>query len=67
MALYLLTDHVGIPWEDDGLRLGVETRAKMTSRFEEVLTARGVSWLKVTGSRSARLARSVDAIGTFFE
>jgi NadR type nicotinamide-nucleotide adenylyltransferase len=64
--LYLLTDHVGVPWEADGLRLGDETRASMTSRFEEVLTARGLPWRKVSGSRSARLARAVEAITPFF-
>lgn len=65
-ALYLLTDHVGVPWEHDGLRLGDETRAAMTARFEEVLVARGLPWMKVSGSRSARLAQAVDAITPFF-
>jgi len=65
-ALYLLTDHVGVPWEQDGLRLGDETRAAMTARFEEVLSARGLRWLKVSGTRSARLSQAVDAITPFF-
>jgi NadR type nicotinamide-nucleotide adenylyltransferase len=65
-ALYLLTDHVGIPWEDDGLRLGDATRASMTARFEEALSERGLPWAKVSGSRSARLAQAVDAIAPFF-
>jgi len=65
-SLYLVTDHVGIPWEADGVRLGDETRARMTARFEEVLTERGLPWIKVTGSRSARLARAVEAITPFF-
>lgn len=65
-ALYLLTDHVGIPWEDDGLRLGDATRASMTARFEEVLSERGLPWAKVSGSRSARLAQAVDAITPSF-
>ena len=65
-ALYLLTDHVGIPWEDDGLRLGDATRASMTARFEAVLSERGLPWAKVSGSRSARLAQAVDAITPFF-
>jgi len=64
-ALYLLTDHVGVPWEQDGLRLGDETRAAMTARFEEVLSARGLPWLKVSGTRSARLSQAVDAITPF--
>lgn len=65
-VLYLLTDHVGIPWAEDGLRLGDATRASMTARFEEVLSDRGLSWAKVSGSRSARLAQAVDSITPFF-
>jgi NadR type nicotinamide-nucleotide adenylyltransferase len=65
-ALYLLTDHVGVPWDQDGLRLGDETRAAMTARFEEVLSVRGLPWLKVSGTRSARLSQAVDAITPFF-
>ena len=61
-ALYVVTDHVGIPWEDDGYRLGDETRARMTARFEQVLTERGLPWIKATGSRSARLAQVVAAL-----
>ena len=61
-ALYVVTDHVGIPWEDDGYRLGDETRARMTARFEQVLTERGLPWIKVPGSRSARVAQVVTAL-----
>ena len=55
-TLYVLTDHVGIPWEDDGLRLGDETRERMTCRFEEVLSGLGLPWLKVTGGHPNRMA-----------
>ena len=65
-SLYVITDHVGIPWEADDIRVGDETRAHMTARFEEVLTERGLPWIKVTGSRSARLAQAVEAINPFF-
>jgi HTH-type transcriptional repressor of NAD biosynthesis genes len=65
-ALYLLTDHEGISWEDDGLRLGDETRAAMTKRFEEVLTARGLPWVKITGSPKERLHRAAEAISPVF-
>jgi NadR type nicotinamide-nucleotide adenylyltransferase len=65
-SVYLLTDHVGVPWERDGVRLGDETRARMTARFEEVLTERGLPWRKVTGTRSARLAQAVETIAPFF-
>lgn len=64
--LYLLTDHVGIHWEADDIRVGDQTRARMTARFEEVLAERGLPWRKVTGSRSARLAQAVEAISPFF-
>lgn len=65
-SLYIVTDHVGVPWESDGYRLGDETRARMTARFEEVLIERGLPWIKVSGSRSARLAQAVEAISPFF-
>jgi NadR type nicotinamide-nucleotide adenylyltransferase len=65
-SLYVVTDHVGVPWEQDGIRLGDDTRAHMTARFEEILTERGLPWIKVTGSRSARLAQAVEAITPFF-
>ena len=61
-ALYVVTDHVGIPWEDDRYRLGDETRARKTARFEQVLTERRLPWIKATGSRSARLALVVAAL-----
>jgi NadR type nicotinamide-nucleotide adenylyltransferase len=65
-SLYIVTDHIGVPWEQDEIRLGDDTRARMTARFEEVLTERGLPWIKVTGSRSARLAQAVEAITPFF-
>jgi HTH-type transcriptional repressor of NAD biosynthesis genes len=66
-VLYLLTDHAGIPWEDDGLRLGDETRAAMTQRFEDVLSARGLPWMKVTGSQKGRLHQAVEGIRSHVE
>jgi HTH-type transcriptional regulator, transcriptional repressor of NAD biosynthesis genes len=60
-ALYLLTDHVGVPFEQDGWRDGEHRRAWMTARFEELLAARGVPWLKVTGTREERLSAAVAA------
>lgn len=64
--LYIVTDHVGVPWQRDDIRLGDETRARMTARFEQVLEERGLPWIEVTGSRSARLAQAVDAITPLF-
>ncbi|MFC4857433.1 AAA family ATPase [Actinophytocola glycyrrhizae] len=60
-ALYLLTDHVGVPFEQDGWRDGEHRREWMTGRFSELLSARGVPWVKVTGDREERLSRAVAA------
>jgi HTH-type transcriptional regulator, transcriptional repressor of NAD biosynthesis genes len=58
--LYLLTDHAGVPFEDDGLRDGEHVRAWMTGRFREVLD--GLPVVELTGSREARLATAVQAV-----
>jgi HTH-type transcriptional repressor of NAD biosynthesis genes len=58
-ALYLLTDHVGVPFEQDGWRDGEHRREWMTARFEELLADRGVPWVKLTGSRDERLVEAV--------
>ena len=58
-ALYLLTDHVGEPFEQDGWRDGEHRREWMTGRFEELLADRGVPWVKLTGSPAERLAAAV--------
>lgn len=57
-TLYVLTDHDGVPFEDDGWRDGAHLRAWMTERFEEELTRRALPWIKVTGTRTARLAQT---------
>jgi HTH-type transcriptional regulator, transcriptional repressor of NAD biosynthesis genes len=58
--LYLLTDHVGVPFEDDGLRDGEQVRAWMTGRFREVLA--GLPVVELTGSREARRATAIGAV-----
>jgi HTH-type transcriptional regulator, transcriptional repressor of NAD biosynthesis genes len=58
-ALYLLTDHAGVPFEQDGWRDGEHRREWMTARFEELLAARDVPWVKLTGTRAARLSQAV--------
>jgi HTH-type transcriptional regulator, transcriptional repressor of NAD biosynthesis genes len=57
--LYLLTDHVGVPFEDDGLRDGEHLRTWMTGRFREVLAGRPV--VELTGPHSDRLATALAA------
>jgi HTH-type transcriptional regulator, transcriptional repressor of NAD biosynthesis genes len=64
--VYLLTDHVGVPWQDDGLREGdLDVRAAMTGWFADAMTATGHSWVLLTGTveQRVRLAiRTIDPI-----
>lgn len=60
--LYLLTDHAGVPFEDDGLRDGPQLRPWMTGRFREELARTGKRFLVVGGDREARLATAVAAV-----
>ncbi|GAA1690330.1 nicotinamide-nucleotide adenylyltransferase [Glycomyces endophyticus] len=63
--LYLLTDHEGVPFEDDGLRDGEHLRPWMTGRFQEELERTGRRHVRLHGSREARLdqaLRAVDAL-----
>jgi HTH-type transcriptional repressor of NAD biosynthesis genes len=54
--IYLVTDHVGVPWHDDGLREGdLGVRAAMTDWFTAELTAAGHSWALLTGSAEQRI------------
>ncbi|WP_148713827.1 AAA family ATPase [Chitinolyticbacter meiyuanensis] len=60
--LYLLTDHAGVPFEDDGLRDGETLRPWMTQRFADVLAAQPVPWLRLVGDRQTRLAQALAAV-----
>ncbi len=58
--LFVLCD-TDIPWEEDEIRLGSETRAAMHERFVEVLTSERMEpWVLVSGTVEERMA-SVDA------
>ncbi|MGH3415930.1 MAG: AAA family ATPase [Actinocrinis sp.] len=61
-ALYVLTDHRGVGFDDDGFRDGEHLRPWMTDRFREVLGGAGVRWIEVDGDRAARLERALAAI-----
>jgi len=62
-AVYLLTDHRGVPWLDDGMREGdLAVRAAMTDWFADALTAAGRSWVLLTGSPSERLELAVATV-----
>ncbi|WP_395307493.1 ATP-binding protein [Mycobacterium sp. AMU20-3851] len=62
-AVYLLTDHEGVPWQDDGMREGdLAVRAAMTGWFAEALTAAGHSWVLLTGTLDERVDVAVRTI-----
>jgi nicotinamide riboside kinase len=58
-AVYLLTDHVGVPFVQDGWRDGEHVRAAMTGWFVDELVASGQSWALLTGSHEERLDLAV--------
>ncbi|MQM24064.1 AAA family ATPase [Glycomyces albidus] len=60
--LYLLTDHDGVPFDDDGLRDGEHLRPWMTARFEQELRRTGRRYVKLRGSREHRLEQAVRAV-----
>ncbi|MCX4968492.1 AAA family ATPase [Streptomyces sp. NBC_00654] len=60
--LWLLTDHGGVAFEDDGLRDGEELRPWMTDRFRSELTRTGREFIEVTGPRGTRLETAVAAV-----
>lgn len=61
-ALYILTDHVGVGFDDDGLRDGEHLRPWMTDRFREVLSGSGVRWVEVCGDRPSRLEQAMSVV-----
>jgi HTH-type transcriptional repressor of NAD biosynthesis genes len=60
--LWLLTDHHGVPFEDDGLRDGAHLRPWMTDRFRDALTSRGLPHLLLTGTHEDRLRAATAAV-----
>ena len=60
-ALYLLTSHEGVPFEDDGMRDGEHLREWMTGRFRAELATRGVPWIELTGPYRRRLRTALQA------
>jgi len=67
-GVYLLTDHVDVPWQDDGMREGeLAVRAAMTNWFADALTAAGHSWVLLTGTVEQRISlatRTIDQLLT---
>lgn len=60
--LWLLTDHEGVPFEDDGLRDGEHLRPWMTGRFRAELTARGLPHVLLNGPHEERLRTAAAAV-----
>ncbi|WP_245769261.1 AAA family ATPase [Streptomyces indicus] len=60
--LWLLTDHEGVAFEDDGLREGEELRPWMTGRFRAELARTGRDFRVLTGAHDKRLADAVAAV-----
>ncbi len=60
--LYLLTDHEGVPFEDDGLRADEHLRPWMTERFEAELKRTGRRYIKVEGPHEQRLEQAIEAV-----
>ncbi|WP_146361760.1 AAA family ATPase [Arthrobacter yangruifuii] len=60
--LYLVTDHDGVAFEDDGWREAEHPRAEMTEWFMEELTAAGSSWVLVSGTPEERLSTAIGII-----
>jgi NadR type nicotinamide-nucleotide adenylyltransferase len=61
-ALYLVTDHTDVDFEQDGIRDGEHVRARMTSWFTDELTRRGEPWVLISGTREERLKVSTEVI-----
>ncbi|WP_395245475.1 AAA family ATPase [Agromyces sp. MMS24-K17] len=63
--VYLVTDHVGVPFFQDGWRDGEHIRADMNGWFVDELTRRDASWVLLRGAPEERLryaVRLIDAL-----
>ncbi|ADD44136.1 AAA family ATPase [Stackebrandtia nassauensis] len=60
--LWILTDHDGVAFEDDGLRDGESLRGWMTRRFRDALRRTRRPFVEVSGSREQRLKQAVAAV-----
>lgn len=64
--LYLLTDHVGVPFVQDGTRDGEQVRAPMTRWFEDALTVAETTWVKLTGGHEDRIEMAARTVRDFY-
>jgi HTH-type transcriptional regulator, transcriptional repressor of NAD biosynthesis genes len=65
--LYFVTDHVGVPFVQDGWRDGESIRSTMTGWFVDGLTARALPWVLLRGSHEERLAYAIQAIDSLLD
>jgi NadR type nicotinamide-nucleotide adenylyltransferase len=65
--LYLVTDHVDVPFDQDGWRDGEHIRPAMTEWIIDGLTERGLPWVLLRGAHETRLQYSVEVIDALFE
>jgi len=60
--VYLLTDHMGVPFVQDGTRDGEHIREEMTSWFASALEEAGRPWAFLTGSIDERVDLAIKTI-----
>jgi NadR type nicotinamide-nucleotide adenylyltransferase len=60
--LYLITDHVDVPFDQDGWRDGEHIREDMTNWIVDGLTDRELPWVLLRGPHAARLHYSIEVI-----
>ena len=65
--IYLVTDHHGAPFVQDGIRDGEHVREEMTAWFIDALTRQGLSWVLLTGSLDDRLDLATRVVDRMLE
>lgn len=65
--IYLITNHEGVLFEQDGIRDGEHIRENMTGEFIKLLTRKNLSWALLTGDREHRLNVAVKIINQILE
>lgn len=65
--LYLVTDHVGVPFDQDGWRDGEHIRPEMTSWIVDGLTTHGLPWVLLRGPHETRLDYAIEVIDALVE
>jgi len=61
-ALYIVTDHQGVEYEQNDIRDGEDIREAMTTDFEDALALRNESWIRLRGTPEERLDAAIHMI-----